>query len=127
MAALVFTPGCKNNKSVIDGSDVGEVITLGDGEKEFDFTVTDGEGNTTAYLIHTDCETVGEALLELELIEGDEGAYGLYVKKVCGIEADYDKDGTYWAFYINGEYATSGVDTTEIKEDEAYAFAVQEA
>ena len=35
---------------------------------------------------------------------------------------DYDKDGTYWAFYINGEYASTGVDSTTIKEGDSYSF-----
>ena len=38
----------------------------------------------------------------------------LYVKKVNGILADFDKDQTYWGFYQNGEYLLTGVDTTAI-------------
>ena len=62
----------------------------------------------------------GVDVLYEKLIEGEEGPFGLYVKKVNGVEADFDKDGTYWAFYINGEYAMSGVDTTKITEGEQY-------
>ena len=69
--------------------------------------------------------TVGDALLDLGLIEGDEGDFGLYVKKVCGIEAVYEKDKTYWAFYVNGEYAMSGVDTTDVEAGAEYAFKVE--
>ena len=68
---------------------------------------------------------MGEALLELELIEGDESEYGLYVKTVNGITADYDEDGTYWAFYIGGEYAQTGVDSTPVTEGEEYSFKVE--
>ena len=78
-----------------------------------------------AFEIHTDKEIVGEALLELELIEGEEGDFGLFVKAVNGIVADYDVDGTYWAFYVNGEYAMSGVDTTIIEEGTSYMFKVE--
>ena len=70
-------------------------------------------------------KTVGDALLELGLVEGDEGAYGLFVKSVNGIVADYDVDKTYWAFYVNGEYAMSGVDVTEIEGDAVYMFKVE--
>ena len=66
-----------------------------------------------------------EALLELELINGDEGQYGLYVKEVNGITADYDVDQTYWAFYVDGEYAMSSVDTTEIEDGKTYSFKVE--
>ena len=98
---------------------------LGEGQTKFMFTVVDKNGNETNFEIHTDKEIVGDALMEHELIAGDEGAYGLYVKKVNGITADFDVDGTYWAFYINGEYATTGVDVTDIKEGETYTFKVE--
>lgn len=98
---------------------------LGEGETRFDFTVVDQEGQETLFEIHTDKETVGEALQDVGLIEGEEGDYGLYVKTVNGITADYDKDGVYWAFYVNGEYAAEGVDSTKITEGDTYAFKVE--
>jgi len=101
------------------------VTVLGEGKTQFSFTVVDKDGNATEFEIHTDKATVGEALLELNLIAGDEGEYGLYVKQVNGITADYDVDQTYWAFYVNDAYATSGVDTTAVEEDARYAFKVE--
>lgn len=98
---------------------------LGEGETKFTLTVVDKEGNETLFEIHTEKETVGDALLELNLIEGEDGAYGLYVKTVNGITADYDADQTYWAFYINGEYASTGVDTTKITAGDSYSFQVE--
>ena len=71
--------------------------------------VVDKEGTETSFEIHTDKKMVGEALQECGLLEGEDGPYGLYVKTVNGITADYDVDQTYWAFYINGEYAMTGV------------------
>ena len=71
--------------------------------------------------IHTDKTTVGEALQEHNLLEGEESQYGLFVKKVNGIVADYDVDQYYWAFYVNGEYAMTGVDTTNIEEGVTYS------
>ena len=98
---------------------------VGEGEKSFVFTVTDKEGNETEFEIRTDKTYVGEALLENELIEGEESDFGLYVKTVNGITADYEVDGTYWAFYINGEYALTGGDTTEIVDGATYSFKVE--
>ncbi|MBQ2688229.1 MAG: DUF4430 domain-containing protein [Clostridia bacterium] len=127
IAAMALTSvGCDDNsKSFIEAPISDSATVLGQGEKVFDFTVTDFEGKTQAFEIHTDKETVGEALIELSLLEGDEGAYGLYVKSVNGITADYDKDGKYWAFYIDGEYASTGVELTPIEEGKAYAFKVE--
>ena len=68
---------------------------------------------------------MGEALAELGIIAGDESEWGLYVKTINGITADYDTDGTYWAFYIDGEYAMTGVDATEIDEEAIYSFAIE--
>ena len=92
---------------------------LGKGAKTIVVEV-EAEDQKVAFTIHTDKETVGDALMELDLIEGEEGAYGLYVKKVNGITADYDTDKHYWALYIDGEYAMSGVDSTEVKDGVTY-------
>lgn len=101
------------------------VTVLGEGKTEFGFTVVDKDGNATEFEIHTDKATVGEALLELNLIAGDAGEYGLYVKQVNGITADYDVDQTYWAFYVNDAYATAGVDATAVEAGAKYAFKVE--
>lgn len=104
-----------------------EVHVLGEGSSEFLFTVVDMEGNESNYEIHTDKEKVGEALTELQLIEGEKSQYGLFVKTVTGVTADYDKDGAYWAFYVNGEYAQTGVDATKITEGDSYSFRLEKS
>ena len=125
------TVGCGNQKdgqqlsTEAENMQQAQTEVLGEGQTQFLFTVIDKEGNESAFEIHTDKELVGEALLELGLIAGEEGAYGLYVKTVNGIVADYDTDQTYWAFYVNGEYGTSGVDTTAIEEGMTYTFKVE--
>ena len=93
---------------------------LGEGSKTLVVKV-EVEENSVTFTIHTDAETVGEALLNLGLIAGEESQYGLYIKQVNGMTADYDIDQTYWAFYINGEYAMTGADTTPISEGEVYS------
>lgn len=102
-----------------------DVEVLGEGATVFAFTVVDGDGNQTAFEIHTDAATVGDALSELGLIEGEESEYGLYVKTVNGITADYDTDGKYWAFYVDDAYAQTGVDATEITDGAHYAFRIE--
>ncbi len=102
-----------------DGSNLGE------GNTEFTLTVTDKDGAESSFTIHTDQENVGDALTEIGIIAGDESDYGLYVKTVNGITADYDTDQTYWAFYINGEYAVTGVDSTPVTAGDTYSFKVE--
>ena len=96
----------------------------GEGATVFYFNVVDKDGGETKFEIHTDKTTVGDALLELGLIEGEDGPYGLYVKKVNGILADYDTDRTYWSLLINGEYAMTGVDATDVEAGATYTMKV---
>ena len=98
---------------------------LGEGKTKFSFTVVDKDGEETEFEINTDKETVGDALMELDLLAGEDGQYGLYVKTVNGITADYDVDQTYWAFYVNGEYATAGVESTKVEAGAKYSFKVE--
>ena len=109
----------------VDKTGVWETATydsnteLGEGEKTVTVKVVAEEQELT-FTIHTDKATLGEALLEHELIAGDQGPYGLYVKKVNGIVADYDVDQTYWSLTKNGEMMMVGVDGAEIADGEQY-------
>ncbi len=116
IVAMMMTTitGCQKSGKTVDST-----------EKEFEFVVIDKELNETEFTINTTKTYVGEALMEEGLIEGEEGPYGLYVKEVNGIEAIYENDGTYWSFYINGEYAMTGVDATEIEDGATYMFKVE--
>ena len=119
--AMLTTACTKNTTTFTDGNTSTEIVeTYGQGETTFTFCVSDKEGKEAYYTVNTDKKTVGEALLELELISGDEGPYGLYVKTVNGITLDYDTDGMYWAFYIGTEMAPTGVDMTDIVSGETY-------
>lgn len=127
IVAMAFTTGCgeKKQENNTAGQEASNSTVLGEGQTQFTFTVIDKDGNETAFEIHTDKTIVGDALLEVGLIAGEESQYGLYVKTVNGITADYDVDQTYWAFYVNGEYAMTGVDTTNIEAGSTYSFKVE--
>ncbi len=105
-------------------NDDAEPTSLGEGETTFSLTVTDPEGTETSYEIHTDATTVGDALESLDLIAGEEGSYGLFVTTVDGVTLPSDGD-QYWAFYIDGEYASTGVDQTEITAGASYALKAE--
>lgn len=131
IAAIALTcTGCNDKNPADLSTSVSEEVAtgktvLGEGAVKFTFTVTDAEGKETVFEINTDKKTVGDALLEHGLIAGDEGDFGLYVKTVNGITVDYDKDGKYWAFYVDGKYASAGVDTTDITAGASYALKVE--
>lgn len=99
---------------------------IGDGETTFAFTVVSLNGTEVAFEISTDAETVGQALDEAGLIEGEEGPYGLMVTTVNGERHVYE-EGAYWGFFVDGEYALSGVDETPIESGKTYSFEATKA
>ena len=111
-AMALFATGCMENGTE---EATGESVS-------FTVIVVDLEGKETTYEVTTTAATVGEALLAEELIAGEEGPYGLYIKEVTGIPLDWDTHGKYWAFYIDGEMALTGVDSTDVVEGAVYTF-----
>ncbi len=96
-----------------------EDTELGKGSKTVK-VVVEAEEKKITFTIHTDETILGDALMAHELVEGEDGDFGLYIKKVNGMLADYDVDQTYWGFYQNGEYMMTGVDTTEFADGDQY-------
>ena len=94
-------------------------MEFGAGAKTVQVEVKAGDESVT-FTLHTDKETLGDALLEHDLVAGEQGAYGLYVKLVNGIEADYDKDGSFWGLYKSGEMMLVGVDGAVIADGDHY-------
>ena len=84
------------------------------------------EERTVTFTVHTDADNLRDALEGVGLISGEESEFGMYVKFVNGMSADYEADGFYWSLYVGGEYATSGVDTTPVTDGMSCAF-VREA
>ncbi len=122
LAICLLLAACGNVASdadVWESAMYSEDAELGEGAKTAVVEVKAGEKLVT-FTVKTDEETLGAALLEHSLIDGEDSQFGLYLKVVNGITADYDEDKSYWAFYIDGEYATSGVDGTKITEGAIY-------
>ena len=134
-AIALFTTACGDKTTPVTTDDEITTVTdtveaevlseIGQGEKSFYLSVFYEDGTSDNVIVKTDKTTVGEALLEHGIIEGENGPYGLYIKKINGVTADYEVTGTYWAFYINGEYASTGADMTEITEGTLYTFKVE--
>ena len=96
-----------------------EDTTLGTGACEFSLTVT-AEDKSIILTVLSDEEYLGDALLALGIIEGTEGAYGLYVDKVNGILASWEADNAWWGVYVDGATATTGVDGIKIENGAQY-------
>ena len=106
----------------------GAPKTEAEGPKvSFTLVIVDDQGNETTQTIETTRTKVGDALLDEGLIEGEETEYGMFISRVDGIYADYNETGTYWSFYIEGEYAMTGVDQTDIVDGATYMLKVEKA
>ena len=123
LATILCFIGCNQ----VDATGIWENATylsdkeFGKGATTVQLEVKAGDQSVT-FTVNTDKKMLGDALIEHKLIEGEESQFGLYVKKVNGIVADFNVDGTYWALYQNGEMLMTGVDTTQITNGAHYEF-----
>jgi len=98
-----------------------EDTELGDGLITIKVLVTAGD-KTVTFKVNTYGGNLGTELSHFDLIDGEQGPYGLYVKTVNGIYADFDSTNSYWAINKNGDPLQTGVDTEEIEEGAVYEF-----
>ena len=93
-----------------------------EGSKNITVEVVHKDGSEKVYTYSTDEEYLGKLLLDDGLITGSDSAYGLYVESVDGETADFSVDGSWWALYINGDFAQTGADSTPIYDGETYTW-----
>ena len=90
--SLIFVVSC--NEPEVEGiwknATYSENTELGQGSCTFTFEVA-ADGTSITLTVHTDKAVLGDALTELGLISGDMESFGLYVKYVNGMYADYKK------------------------------------
>lgn len=99
------------------------------GAKSFTVEVIDDQGESKKYTGHTDAEYLRQALEELDgfTMEGSESQYGLYVETVNGVKADYNANGSYWSFYVNGALCNYGVDSQPVADGDAFTIQYEAA
>lgn len=95
--------------------------------KTFTLEIVHADGQVKTQEITASEEFLGEYLEKEGIIEGAEGPYGMYIAKVEGVKAVYEEDNAYWAFYVDGEYASLGVDQTPIESGKTYRLAYEKA
>ena len=88
------------------------------GEKAFTLTVVHKNGTEKVFQLTSSEEFLGAALVaEGIIVESD--SPGMY-NTVDGETSDYSKDQSYWCFYIGGEMAMEGMNTTPITDGGVY-------
>lgn len=96
---------------------------LGNGETTITVDVVYNE-HTVKFTVKTDKTTLADALLEHGIIEGEDGQFGIYIKKTNGIEVS-DAIRTYWAIYIGENMAMTGADGINIENGASYRFVYE--
>ena len=93
---------------------------VSDEEKTFTLQVVHADGTVLEKTITTKQTYLANALFDEGLLtEKDALETGMYTI-VDGEEASWAKDQAYWGFYVDGQYAVEGMNTTEIKDGAVY-------
>ena len=122
-----------NKKKIILGTGIFAVlivalvaawITFGqkpvEGSKEITIEVVNSQKESEVYTLKTDALFLEEAMNEAET-EGltYECENGMVIT-VNGERADYNKDGAYWGFFVNDEYAQYGIAEQPVEDGDAF-------
>ena len=107
-AAAVFLSACGESEE-----ETGTEITI-------TIEVVGPDGTSTEHSVATTSANLEGAFLDSGFVSGEEGPYGLYIKTVDGITADFDTNGAYWGMYKDGEYLMTGAGDTPIADGEHY-------
>ncbi|MDE6017124.1 MAG: DUF4430 domain-containing protein [Acetatifactor sp.] len=93
------------------------------GSKSITIEVVDDRQETTAYQLQTEVEFLRQAMEEAEGLSfsGTESEYGMMVDTVNGLTADYNTDGAYWSFYVNGDYCNYGIDSQPVLDGDIFS------
>lgn len=90
------------------------------GAKTITVNVVHADETKKEFTYHTDEEFLAPVLLAEELVEGDDTEYGLTIHTVDGEKADWSVNQSYWALYINGEYAMTGASETPVNDGDVF-------
>lgn len=94
-----------------------------EGSKNITIEVVNKAGESTMYTLRTDAAFLREAMEQTEglTFSGTEGEFGMMVDTVNGEIADYNVDGGYWGFYVNGDYCNYGIGEQPVEDGDAFS------
>ena len=123
IAMMLALVACNTN--TVDAEGVWENAThlsdktFGDGAKTIEIEVKAGEQSVT-FTVKTDAENLEDALVEHEIIAGEQSEFGLMIDTVNGIRADYTLDGAWWQICKNGVGLNTGASSELIEDGSHY-------
>lgn len=103
------------------------LLSCSHGQKEYDteektvtVLVTHKSGEEKVFTITTTAENLGDALVENDIVDGEDGQYGLYITAVDGEVADYSVDQSFWALSKGGEELFTGASSTPVSDGDVF-------
>lgn len=91
-----------------------------EGDKHLTVLVVHSDGEAKGFEFSTDAETLGDALREQGIVDGEYSTYGMFVTVADGETADYDENESWWCFTQSGVFMNTGVDSTMIRDGDEY-------
>ena len=95
------------------------------GAKEINIVVVHADQTEKSFTYQTDAEYLADVLLEKELVDGEMGSYGLFIKTVDGETADDSKQ-KWWCITKGGEQVNSGADALPIADGDQFELTMME-
>ncbi|MCI5578577.1 MAG: DUF4430 domain-containing protein [Oscillospiraceae bacterium] len=102
-----------------DNAQYKEDTEIGEGTNTIKLEVKIG-GKSVTLTVKSDKDNLADILTDNKIVDGDNSEYGLYIKKVNGVLADYDTDKAFWGLYKDGEMTATGASSITIKDGEHY-------
>ncbi|MBQ9949274.1 MAG: DUF4430 domain-containing protein [Clostridia bacterium] len=89
-------------------------------EKQITVKVVDDKKQEEVFTITTKAEMLGDAVDEINLVQGEEGQYGMFMKTVNGVTVN-DANQEWWCLTKNGgEEVMTGIDSTPIADGDTF-------
>lgn len=85
--------------------------------------VTHLDGTVNTYELNTKADNLYDAMLEEDLIVGEDSDYGIYVLEVDGEAADAAQE-QWWGYTKGGEYVDVACDSVEIADGDKFEFTL---
>ena len=113
LALCMFSCDGKNKDGSEESSSTPTEITI-------TVTVIDDKKDSDSFKITTKADNLGDALLESGRVKGDMDTFGLYIKEVDGLRADFELDGAYWSVSKDGKMLVTGASDTPISDGDKF-------
>ena len=89
------------------------------GEKDLTVQVVHSDSSIRSFAITTSAEYLGEALVDANIVEDNQGPYGLYILTADGETASESKQ-EWWCLTKGGESLVTGASETPIADGDVY-------